>query len=663
MHVNRIRVQNFRSIKDTGWVDVEDDITTLLGKNESGKTALLEAIEGFSDDQEYQSRDIRESDEIPRSVLPVCSLEFALDDEDREHLANIDEGLGQLERLPVTKFAGGVRVVDGLLADFSVPSTLVNVNLLKVVAEDITDILQEKEPDMPETQAANQDSSTLNNESELDKIKALAEDFHDVANSCMAEFNSKDSEHPKFTVLHSWLDFEASDITEGRLRSSEIICALPSFFYHNEADLLSDEIPIQAIEKDDYSTFRNLLTEVVGLDLEGFRQKPQMEQIREMDDVNSTISGEVNGLWSQKQVEVQINFANDTFYTFIKDIGVGDEEVDREPRNPSQRSQGFQWFLSFYINLSAVSESNGDNVVMLLDDPAVFLHPEGKKNWLTAIESIAEDNQVLYTSHSPYLIRKEYPARIRVVEDEEQEGTQISEELTETSGTALEPLREALGIGLGDSPFVSQRKVLVEGPSDYYILNGLANYSAEHVESDILSRSDVTILPTGGGDEMVWAAKWVKSEEFSYAILLDNDQKGGNVKDRLQEEAAELNEERVIKLTKDDDHRNYNIEVEDMFAPDFYIDCLNTVYSEQFEDYIPVSIEETDESWEIEGNEHNGRKIVNLVQEIFDERDRGDLDKVLVGKEIEDRLTSNRDVTPEDVNNFNQVLGRIRGAL
>jgi hypothetical protein len=224
----------------------------------------------------------------------------------------------------------------------------------------------------------------------------------------------------------------------------------------------------------------------------------------------------------------------------------------------------------------------------------------------------------------------------------------------------LEPLRNALGIGLGDSPFVSKRKILVEGVSDYDILTGLANYYRDHLRNDILAWDEITIMPTNGGDNMIQAAKWVASEEFSYVLLLDNDQKGKEVTKEIEEHHHEIDPDRAILLEKEDDERNFNIEIEDIFDPVFYIDCVNSAYQKQFDDFEPLKVEEHDEYWLIEEYEYKGRKIVNRIEDVFDDRGLGDLDKILVASEIQDRLTNNRDVSESDVEGFKSILGRVR---
>jgi ABC-type cobalamin/Fe3+-siderophores transport system ATPase subunit len=43
VNLKKVRVQNFKSVEDSGWVDI-GDVTCLVGKNEAGKTAFLQAL-------------------------------------------------------------------------------------------------------------------------------------------------------------------------------------------------------------------------------------------------------------------------------------------------------------------------------------------------------------------------------------------------------------------------------------------------------------------------------------------------------------------------------------------------------------------------------------------------------------------------------------------
>src|SRR5699024_8610529 len=81
-------------------------------------------------------------------------------------------------------------------------------------------------------------------------------------------------------------------------------------------------------------------------------------------------------------------------------------DVNRPSGPLSERSRGYKWFVAFYLNyMSDVADGNNDKLI-LFDDPAVHLHPEGKRDWLKSIERVASKTQIIYTSHSPFLIHK-----------------------------------------------------------------------------------------------------------------------------------------------------------------------------------------------------------------------------------------------------------------
>lgn len=667
MRVTQIRIQNYKSVKDSGWVPIEDNITTLLGRNESGKTSFLEAIRYFDEDREIQERELHDGQEYPEDhSVPIANLRVELTSEAVDRFSRGNQEFTPGDEIIATKYSDGTRE----LATPRGKDLREYIDPIKQAQETVDEMWQEL------NNLRNQHSGNYRNHFD-NQIKQPA--------------NQVRNKDPNENQAKSWIDNllnglqdipeQNNEITDAKERwvseiedTSNILARmdgeedpgihLPPIVYHSGFDTISDDVQVNSIDSDDHRTFRNLL-EIVELDYDNFDDLNYHDQNQALETAGGTIRGQVNELWKQKEVDVDISYRNNRFMIGIKDTALGydgeSKGVSRTLKRPSDRSKGFQWFFSFYINLRAeTNNEESPNQLILLDDPAVFLHPEGKKNWLKAIEELAESAQIIYSSHSPFLIRKEYPNRIRVVEDREPDGTVATDDFHTSDEMTLEPLRNALGIGLGDSPFVSKRKILVEGVSDYDILTGLANYYRDHLRNDILARDEITIMPTNGGDNMIQAAKWVASEEFSYVLLLDNDQKGKEVTKEIEEHHHEIDTDRAILLEKEDDERNFNIEIEDIFDPVFYIDCVNSAYQKQFDDFEPLKVEEHDEYWLIEEYEYKGRKIVNRIEDVFDDRGLGDLDKILVASEIQDRLTNNRDVSESDVEGFKSILGRVR---
>ena len=113
MKIKRARVTNYKSIDDSSWVALED-VTALVGKNESGKTAFLQAlrkinsISGESDG--FNIRDFPRKGYIKykkiheKSPLPVAQMEFELsDDEVKEIESNFGEGVLKSNLVKVLK--------------------------------------------------------------------------------------------------------------------------------------------------------------------------------------------------------------------------------------------------------------------------------------------------------------------------------------------------------------------------------------------------------------------------------------------------------------------------------------------------------------------------------------------------------------------------------
>ncbi|WP_081909145.1 AAA family ATPase [Haloferax prahovense] len=668
MIINRVRIRNYRSIIDSDWVNIEEDITTLIGKNESGKSSFLRAISSIKDEASYSDKELNYNSEVTESE-PIVSLEVTITD---KSITSI-EGVG--DEIRIDKYPDGQRKV--FSGDNVDPTLLLSsaIESAQSAAENIyTRFIELRD------RTNNQFPNHFNK-----NIKGLLNNLRNKENpnaqNCLnwlsqleqAVENSPE-EISEIGEAKEWalkkIRTTREEIKNAEDNDLEIDDLLPSIVYHSEIDNISDSVSIRELNNGRNLTFKNLLT-ILDIDYSEFNNLDKVDRLRKLDAAETTIKGSVNEIWEQKSVEIDLDFSENEFTVLLKDKELSSKNNDngssertpvtRSLLRPSDRSKGFQWFLSFYINLTAATGDGEETAdFVLLDDPAVFLHPEGKRNWLNAIEEMADDTQIIYTSHSPFLIRKEYPSRIRLVEDRNNEGTQISSDFLKSDTSTLEPLRNALGIGLGDSPFVSKKKILVEGASDYFILNSLLNYYKNYLDKDIIRRDDVTIMAVDGGNNMIQAAKWVTSEEFAYVILLDNDKKGVNVRDTISASHPEIGDDQVLLLNKDDVEQNYHIEIEDMFSPTFYIDCVNEKYKEVFDDFEGIKIDKQEGEWVIEDDiEYKGMKLTSKIQKVFNNRGIGDLDKVQVANVISRRLDSGSNVSESDVENFTPILGQI----
>jgi len=580
LRISKFRVRNFRNVRDTGTIDLEN-VTTLIGKNESGKTSTLEAIAYFSEDQPLDDRDISNDIDLSNTDpadIPIVTLEFQLDENALEkhypESTNVDDSNLPLE-VTQTRYADG--------------------------------------------------------------------------------------------------SYDRSFSTD----IDEIDPPVPEILYYKDYSTISDEATIEEIRSGEYDTFQNLI-KISGLDL-GALERDDLEKYNAIEKAEGEIETKLNGAWSQKDVEVDLkwNDSSETIKLMIKDqIDPEAPGSERTLTYPSQRSEGFQWFLSFYVNLLAETENTENTTkILLLDDPAVRLHPEGKQDWLESVNEIGQDQQIVFSSHSPYLIDKNYPSRVRAVEDTPNNGTRIKQDIFGADDDTLEPLRNALGVDLGSSPFVSGRQVLVEGPTEYYAVTAVANYLHNVLERDIFDWPGISVMPVRGASDVIGKASWLASEGINYAILLDSDSEGQSVKEKIENHHEDIDDERVVLLKRG--AIEDGLVIEDMFAPELYVSAFNAEYedftSELEDEFEPAEVEKDGHlSWKIGDLEYGGTKLPNVLEEYLTQQSvseelvdaNGDIE--LRKRQIAERIASklnNAKVDDNHLNAFNPLFGDIGSAL
>ncbi len=265
-------------------------------------------------------------------------------------------------------------------------------------------------------------------------------------------------------------------------------------------------------------------------------------------------------------------------------ISVEDDTGALDP--PSRRSKGFQWFLSFYINFTAGSKNEFKNTILLLDDPGVYLHPLGQEDLKKTLEQLSASNQLVFVTHSPFMIYREHLERIRIVDKEsEKGGTKLIEKYWVSDFDAIAPLRAALGVRLGEMPLAEKRHLVVEGYEDLLYLEAMALYFRRIKRKPIIDLSKMLILPANGADKVPFYATFLVKEGFKLLVLLDYDPKGRAVKKDMVESQL-IPEEMVVTLDEaivsKESSKDY--EIEDLFDADFYKYAVTQVYQREIDD-------------------------------------------------------------------------------
>lgn len=560
------RVRSFRNVIDSGDIAVTDHVTCLVGKNESGKTAILQALQRLNPATPDVSFDI--SAQYPRwrlvadrraglieQVAPVEAT-FLLEEEDLQHVEAVlgpDVVVGDTVRVTVSYAnqrdleveVDARRALDNLYESLQVP-------------EDLQTQLQINPPALANLRKAIQ---------QFQETEAAA----------------------SWSVLLTAMEQEAASRLQGANTEERVtqllLSRLPLFFYFSDYQFLPGRIDVLELAGTDLPGQSNLQTarallQLAGTTAEALTGDDFEERVAELEAVSNDLTTKVFEYWKQNEdLSVQIqadNSVDSAFYPpqirrFL-DIRVKDGRHGFT-NNFDQRSNGFRWFFSF---LAAFSEFEGHEhgVVVLLDEPALTLHGKAQADFLRYIgQELADAAQVVYTTHSPFMVDATALDRVRVVEDQGPKiGAVVSTEVLTVGSDSLFPLQAALGYDIAQNLYVGPDNLLVEGTSDYTYFELVSSHltSLGRTGLDLRWR----ILPTGGGTN-VPAFVALIGPTLDVTVIIDG---SPSVVGRLSNLSAQglLETSRIFVLDRFTGKRNSD--VEDLFDPEDYLILFNRAF-------------------------------------------------------------------------------------
>jgi predicted ATP-dependent endonuclease of OLD family len=190
-----------------------------------------------------------------------------------------------------------------------------------------------------------------------------------------------------------------------------------------------------------------------------------------------------------------------------------------------QRSEGFQWLVSFFIVFFAEAAGKHKNAILLLDEPGLSLHGLKQRDFRDTISRLAKSNQTIYTTHSPFLVGPNELDLVRVVEMTDRKiGTKVHTKVMADDPASLLPLQEALGYDLAQSLFAHQRNLILEGLTDFWYIEATSDLLRAAGAADL--DPTISLISANAASKVVYFATILHAHNLQVAALLDSDAAG-----------------------------------------------------------------------------------------------------------------------------------------
>ncbi|MFD2904242.1 AAA family ATPase [Sphingobacterium anhuiense] len=575
MKLKQVEILKYKSFSSTQTFQVEDKITILVGMNESGKTSALEAMgktNYFQDDEEFK---FNLTHDYPRKEKKA--IDKAKTDPDAIHstyeidsqlLANIEEELGT-GVLTSSEFTITTNYSNG--ANWHVEADP------KIFIEHITKVLGIA------SAALNEKLAKVNSADDLNAlIGTYSEDKYIAGLKTLEKY---------YKNIWQW---DSGPIAE-YISRIYLKPNLPKFLYYDEYYALPSRISIEKLEANEL-TDNEFKTAKAFFELADINTKEILKAdnfedfIAELEATEAIISDELFKYW-QTNKNLSITFQidkvpstdqrnNTQIVEHVLDIRVKSKGVSLSLKN---RSKGFNWFFSFLVWFKKIQEDQDSNYILLLDEPGLNLHASAQADLLKFLEDLSENYQIIYTTHSPFMISSENLDRVRTVLETE-DGSIISDSIQEKDPNTLFPLQAALGYDIAQNLYISKKNLLVEGVSDLIILTAMS--SILEAEKRTFLRSDITIVPTGGLEKVATFISLLRGSNLETVCLLDSytDAKGKAKMDSLI--ADKIIHGKKVRFFHDFLDTHNTADLEDIFTKIDYLKLFNAA----FQEYTDISV-------------------------------------------------------------------------
>jgi len=586
MQLKSFRVRNFRSIKDSGEINVSR-ITALLGRNESGKSNLLRALHSLNPLDGFEAlnpikdfpRD-RRLEECTDETLVVDSV-WELDDQNKAELLEMLPRATEVNTVTIERHYQGKHRFIGFpgLAQIAFDAAEIKSKVKKIAAG---------------MRVKASEGNSLATDADMFEEKALATkaretwavEFSAAAKNARTRLAASDADlsstqEALLTELEELSTSIAGDKEAQQKARNWAVAAIPKFFYLDEYPELDGHQDIAAYlqakaQNQIRESHRNFekLCKVAGLQpakLQELQQNGDAEQRNQLANrASAVVTSEIRRLWKDRELKIRFNLDGNHFDTLISDpTATYDVEV-----NLNDRSRGFQWFFAFYATFAADTDGGKiSDAILLLDEPGLYLHAKSQGDLLKHFD---EDftNQILYSTHSPFMVPTHRLDSVRTVNIGDKVGTTVTNSPTGDARTIF-PIQAALGYDLAQALFVGPNNLVVEGVTDYWILAAVSAHFVDAGKKGL--RVDLTITPAAGAQKISYMVALLTSESLNVLVLLDAEREAEATKKELVQSKL-IKEQNVVFVSEAFSPAPSEADIEDLLDAAVYESLVRESY-------------------------------------------------------------------------------------
>ena len=554
MRLRRFRVRAFRCIHDSGYITV-GDLAAFVGRNESGKTTILQALTLLNKDEMVSDLDLCDelTDEL-KSEIKLTEGEFDLNENEMELLEEKFPNLS-IKKIKIFRTNKNPQIqYDFIDSEFSTKKDTIfkswkNLtddlkNFVEIIPNHVskqldTEFFQSSMPIDKETFSVKLDTLNKTILDAASQEPQVISEWKDLYDQIMGNFdsvfvsNKKRKELEKFILdtLHPrFVYFSDYKKILGNINLNEYL----------KDPTTSDVGGIEYLEEFDRAeTVKNLLylAELEIGELKNASSSPS-KLIKLLSTSNKKLTARLNPSWKGEpiHVELRLNPGN------IMSVIISDVHKDGTITNTgllNRRAEGFKWTFSFIVNFAAETQkAELKEAILLLDEPARNLHPTQQLGISDLLKNLTGSNQVLYATHSPFMIFDYTPGNLLVVElDRKKHLSRIFYDYWNADDATLTPILYGLSKGLVGSIIDreigsnSRPLIIVETMSDTLYLNAFDKF----LQDPNISMNPLNIVPAYNKNSVLPLSIFYRNHGYNTFILLDNDLESKQIAEQLKD--------------------------------------------------------------------------------------------------------------------------------